>query len=202
MLWRAGLAHRRRRATSAPSSITLEHICEGGIYDHLGGGFSRYSVDERWLVPHFEKMLYDNAQLLELLALALRSATGNAALSRSARSETVGWLAREMTTGEGAFSASLDADSEGEEGKFYVWSLPRSIKRARRRGRRLLCAPLRRDAGGNFEGHNILNRLTRMPRSDDDEARLARAARKTARRARARACGPASTTRCWPTGTA
>ena len=67
LLWRAGCAP-ASRATSPPSSITLDHICEGGIYDHLGGGFSRYSVDERWLVPHFEKMLYDNAQLLELLA--------------------------------------------------------------------------------------------------------------------------------------
>ena len=65
-------AHRRSALFRAPSSITLDHICEGGIYDHLGGGFSRYSVDERWLVPHFEKMLYDNAQLLELLAIAYR----------------------------------------------------------------------------------------------------------------------------------
>ncbi|MGE3150552.1 MAG: thioredoxin domain-containing protein, partial [Pseudorhodoplanes sp.] len=150
--------------------LTLERICEGGIYDHLGGGFSRYSVDERWLVPHFEKMLYDNAQLLELLALAfLRS--GNPLFAQRAR-ETVGWLAREMTTEEGAFSASLDADSEGEEGKFYVWS------------RREIADALGADAdffsqhydvteAGNFEGHNILNRLARHPRSDADEERLA-----------------------------
>ena len=78
---------------------SLERMSEGGIYDHLGGGFSRYSVDERWLVPHFEKMLYDNAQLLELLALAyLRS--GKPLFARRAR-ETVEWLKREMTTGRG-----------------------------------------------------------------------------------------------------
>src|SRR5262249_9161797 len=82
--------------------LTLDRICQGGIYDHLGGGFSRYSVDERWLVPHFEKMLYDNAQLLELLALAhVRSGR---ALFRTRAQETVGWLAREMTTAEGACS--------------------------------------------------------------------------------------------------
>ena len=112
----------------AAVEITLDHISEGGIYDHLGGGFSRYSVDERWLVPHFEKMLYDNAQLLELLAIA--HARSNKPLYRQRAQETVGWLAREMTTGEGAFSASLDADSEGEEGKFYVWSYDEVLKAA------------------------------------------------------------------------
>src|SRR6476469_3663888 len=86
---------------------SLERMSEGGIYDHLGGGFSRYSVDERWLVPHFEKMLYDNAQLLELLALA-HARTGDPLFRRRAV-ETVGWLANEMTTPEGGFSASLDA---------------------------------------------------------------------------------------------
>ena len=157
-LWRAGYAHRRGRAISASVDITLDHICEGGIYDHLGGGFARYSVDERWLVPHFEKMLYDNAQLLELLAVA--HARSDKPLYRERAQETVDWLAREMTTAEGAFSASLDADSEGEEGKFYVWSLRRRDQRARRRGcgeffaRHYDVTP-----DGNFEGHNILNRL-------------------------------------------
>src|SRR6185312_9777091 len=113
LLWRAGLRTGDARFFGAVE-FSLERMCEGGIYDHLGGGFSRYSVDERWLVPHFEKMLYDNAQLLELLALAY--ARSGKKLFKQRAEETVGWLKREMTTKEGAFAASLDADSEGEEG--------------------------------------------------------------------------------------
>jgi hypothetical protein len=170
MLWRAGI-----RSGDVKFFETVEHtldrMCEGGIYDHLGGGFSRYSVDERWLVPHFEKMLYDNALLLELLALAWQR-NGNALFKTRAR-ETVEWLAREMTTPDGAFAASLDADSEGEEGKFYVWSENEIVE---------LIGP---EAGGffsrfydvthegNFEGHTILNRLKAPPRTPADEERLA-----------------------------
>ena len=146
-------------------------MCEGGIYDHLGGGFSRYSVDERWLVPHFEKMLYDNALLLELLALAWQRSAND--LFRTRAHETVAWLAREMTTEQGAFCASLDADSEGEEGKFYVWSLAEIEAVLGKDDAAFFAAHYDVTAAGNFEGHNILNRLKHLPRSMEDETRLA-----------------------------
>ncbi len=170
LLWRAGLRTGEQRYFAAVE-ITLDHVCEGGIFDHLGGGFSRYSVDERWLTPHFEKMLYDNAQLLELLAIAyLRSGKP---LYRQRARETVTWLTREMTTGEGAFSASLDADSEGEEGKFYVWSNDEVIRQLGSEDGEFFARHYDVTPEGNFEGHTILNRLEPQPRSDADEARLA-----------------------------
>jgi uncharacterized protein len=169
-LWRAGQRMNDKRYFGAVE-LTLSRICEGGIYDHLGGGFSRYSVDERWLVPHFEKMLYDNALLLELLALAYQRSANE--LFRQRARETVGWLAREMTTPEGAFCASLDADSEGEEGKFYVWSLAEITAVLGEDDATFFAAHYDVTPGGNFEGHNILNRLKHLPRSMDDEKKLA-----------------------------
>jgi len=170
MLWRAGL-----RSGDARFFETVEHslerMCEGGIYDHLGGGFSRYSVDDKWLVPHFEKMLYDNAQLLELLALAWQH-SGTPLFAERAR-ETVQWLKREMLTGEGAFAASLDADSEGEEGKFYVWSKNEIVELIGPEAGEFFARHYDVSDEGNFEGHTILNRLKRVERSGADEARLA-----------------------------
>jgi uncharacterized protein YyaL (SSP411 family) len=185
LLWRAGLRSGEPRYFTAVE-ITLDHICEGGIFDHLGGGFSRYSVDERWLTPHFEKMLYDNAQLLELLAIAYRRS--GKPLYRQRACETVGWLAREMTTGEGAFSASLDADSEGEEGKFYVWSYDEVVRQLGIEDGEYFARHYDVTPEGNFEGHTILNRLKPRPRSEEDEARLAvlRAKLLAAREARVR----------------
>ncbi len=134
---------------------TLINMCQGGIYDHLGGGFARYAVDALWLVPHFEKMLYDNAQLLALLADV--SADTHKPLFAARARETVGWLEREMLV-EDAFASSLDADSEGEEGRYYVWQAAEID--------RLLgadAAAFRLAYGvtdsGNWEGNTVLNRL-------------------------------------------
>ncbi len=170
LMWRAGLRTGDERFF-APVEKTLERMSEGGIYDHLGGGFSRYSVDERWLVPHFEKMLYDNAQLLELLALA-HARTRNDLFRRRAV-ETVGWLEREMTLAGGGFASSLDADSEGEEGKFYVWSFAELQQILPPDDAAFFAAHYDAVPEGNFEGHIILNRLKDLPRSMEDDARLA-----------------------------
>jgi uncharacterized protein YyaL (SSP411 family) len=170
-LWRAGLRYGLPNPREAVD-ITLTHIAQGGIYDHLGGGFARYSVDERWLVPHFEKMLYDNAQLIELMTESWRESKSPLYAQRV--SETTGWVLREMTTEGGAFAASLDADSEGEEGKFYVWSHTEIEDVLGTDDSNLFAEAYDVTPDGNFEGHTILNRLDAIELRDaETEARLA-----------------------------
>ncbi|MDO8290790.1 MAG: thioredoxin domain-containing protein [Parvibaculum sp.] len=170
-LWRTYLRTKNQPFGDAVLKA-LDHMCEGGIYDHLGGGFARYAVDDRWLAPHFEKMLYDNAQLLRLLAAAYAE-TGKALYARRAR-ETVDWLLREMMAPEGGFAASLDADSEGIEGKFYVWS-EAEIDELLGADSLLFKSLYDVSAHGNWEETNILNRLARAddPVSDAEEEKLA-----------------------------
>ncbi len=170
-LWRAGLRYGLPNPLEAVE-LTLTHIAQGGIYDHIGGGFSRYNVDERWLVPHFEKMLYDNALLVELMTEVWREKKSPLCAVRIA--ETIGWLLREMLVEGGGFAASLDADSEGEEGKFYVWSLADVEEVLGLEDARLFAEIYGVTAAGNFEGHNILNRLNSIELRDaETERRLA-----------------------------
>jgi uncharacterized protein len=136
-------------------TLTLDKMAAGGIYDHLGGGFARYSVDNRWLVPHFEKMLYDNALLAALYADAFRL-WGTPTYAQVTR-ETLDYVLVQMTDPTGAFYSTEDADSEGEEGKFYVWKLSEveqvlGVERAQE-----FCEVYNITAKGNFEGHSILN---------------------------------------------
>jgi uncharacterized protein YyaL (SSP411 family) len=132
---------------------TFRRMARGGIYDQVGGGFARYSVDAYWLVPHFEKMLYDNALLVRLGA-ALWQATRDEEVRRVTE-ETLGWLAREMTSPEGGFYSSLDADSEGHEGRYYVWDSS-ELESLLGEDASLLRAYWGVTSEGNFEGRNIL----------------------------------------------
>ncbi len=143
-------------------TLTLDHIAQGGIYDHLGGGFARYAVDARWLVPHFEKMLYDNALLIDLLILAWQETKSPLYAERVA--ETVSWLAREMRLPGGGFASSLDAHSEHVEGKFYVWSAAEIDAVLGDRAARFKEFYDVTEAG-NWEGHTILNRLGHIARA-------------------------------------
>lgn len=136
--------------------LSLEKMIFGGIYDQLGGGFSRYAVDREWLVPHFEKMLYDNALLVSTLSEAYR-VTQNP-LYKATIEETLDYIAREMHNPAGGFYAAQDADSEGEEGKFYVWSLSEIEEVLGKERAAVFAAYYDVSAGGNWEGHNILNR--------------------------------------------
>ena len=134
---------------------TCRRMAEGGMYDQLGGGFHRYSTDAHWLVPHFEKMLYDNA-LLSRLYLHVYQVTGDP-FFRRVTEETLDYVVREMTDASGGFYATQDADSEGVEGKFFVWSAAEIIELLGREDGALVCAYYGVTEAGNFEGENILH---------------------------------------------
>ncbi len=148
------------RGATEPVTLTLDKMMHGGIYDQLGGGFARYSVDATWLVPHFEKMLYDNA-LLARAYLHGWQVTGTERWARVCQ-ETLDWALREMHGPEGGFYSALDADSEGEEGRFYVWEEPEMREALTEAG--LAGESIERvlgywgvSAAGNFEGRNVLH---------------------------------------------
>ena len=141
---------------------TLTKMARGGMYDQVGGGFHRYSVDARWLVPHFEKMLYDNALLARLYVRAWQWTKDP--LFRQIANEILGFVTREMTSPDGGFYSTLDADSEGEEGKFYVWTRDQVMDLLGAEEGRVFCALYDITAGGNWEGHTILN-VPRPPES-------------------------------------
>ncbi|HEV8344475.1 MAG TPA: thioredoxin domain-containing protein [Candidatus Binatia bacterium] len=148
------------RLSQEPSHLeivthTLTQMAEGGIYDHLGGGFHRYSVDEKWLVPHFEKMLYDNAQLTRSYVDAFRI-TKNPLFKRIVE-ETLAYLLREMLQPEGGFYSTQDADSEGEEGRFFVWRYDEVLRILGEEEGEIFCRVYDVSEIGNFEGKNILH---------------------------------------------
>ncbi|HSS04438.1 MAG TPA: thioredoxin domain-containing protein [Solirubrobacterales bacterium] len=142
------------RGVTAPVERTLDAMMAGGIYDQIGGGFARYSVDASWLVPHFEKMLYDNAQLARVYLHGWQ-ALGHERYRRVCE-ETLDWALREMRGPEGGFYSALDADSEGEEGRFYVWT-PAEIHTVLGDAADAVIDFYGVDEAGNFEGKSILH---------------------------------------------
>jgi uncharacterized protein YyaL (SSP411 family) len=159
LLWRA---YRRTKGPMFREAVvlTLDAMCKGGIYDHAGGGFARYATDAEWLVPHFEKMLYDNALLVDLMS-EVWTETRSRLYAERVR-ETIAWAMSEMRiehpSGDGtfAFASALDADSEGVEGKYYVWSID-EIDRALGEDATTFKRAYDVQPGGNWEGHTILN---------------------------------------------
>jgi len=160
--------HRTRDRSSLDMvRVTLDQMAAGGIYDHLGGGFARYSVDDRWLVPHFEKMLYDNAQLA-VAYLEAYQATGNQEYARVVR-ETLDYVLRDMTDPAGGFYSTEDADSEGVEGKFYTWTPDTLSEVLGDEASKTFARVYDVSEGGNFEhGLSILN----LPKTLGQQAQL------------------------------
>jgi uncharacterized protein YyaL (SSP411 family) len=143
---------------------TMTRISQGGIYDHLAGGMARYTVDTRWLIPHFEKMLYDNAQYVSLLSQVSNAVPSQ--LFRTRIEETCDWLLNDMRTPNGLFASSYDADSEGEEGKYYCWTEEEVDHLLDESSRHQFKQTYDVTPEGNWEGKTILNRLNSLELDD------------------------------------
>ena len=164
--------HHRTKSLQALEMVelTLQKMAGGGMYDHLGGGFARYSVDAHWLVPHFEKMLYDNALLARIYLYAYQQT--KKPLYRKIVEETLEYIIRDMTDRTGAFYSSEDADSEGEEGKFYVWTKGEVLDVLGEEEGRIFCEFFDVTNGGNFEhGKSILNTPRPLEEFAEDRGR-------------------------------
>ena len=172
-LWEVYLRTQNEKARDAVL-ITLTQISNGGIYDHLAGGIARYSTDHQWLAPHFEKMLYDNAQYVSLLTRAWLKTENPLYFSRI--EQTVEFVLREMTGSTGCFTSSYDADSEGEEGKYYVWSQAEIQQLLTPQEFDIFQTAYDVTTAGNWEGHTILNRThDQTPSTPENEKILANA---------------------------
>ena len=167
---------------------SLKMMLAGGIYDHVGGGLCRYSTDAEWIVPHFEKMLYDNAQLLRHACLAFAETADPVFAART--EQTIDWLAREMVVAGGGFAASLDADSDGEEGKFYTWTHA-EIDKLLGAAAADLFAVYDLAAPSAWDGDPILHRLRHTDHSGDESESRLRSTLETLRRARENRVHPA-----------
>jgi uncharacterized protein YyaL (SSP411 family) len=175
----AGLIETMFRGYLRSNSGSLLHLVQtsldgmslGGIYDHVGGGYARYATDERWIVPHFEKMLYDNAQLIDILTLVWQN--NRHRLYGERVHETVAWLLRDMKVGD-AFASSFDAESEGEEGRYYTWTEAEIDAALAGTFSQRFKQMYNVTRDGNFEGRNILHRIGSppFPQSDADETLL------------------------------
>lgn len=187
LLWQTGLRTGDAGMKEAVV-LSLTAMCQGGIYDHLGGGFARYATDREWLAPHFEKMLYDNTLLIELLVQVWRRT--RLPLLEARIRETVTWLIDEMSAEGGAFAASFDADSEGEEGRFYVWRVE-EVELVLGQDAALFATHYDVTEEGNWEGWTILNRRRATASTDDRTEALLADCRRRLKKTRDRRVWPA-----------